>query len=54
MLQNLSQQIRECYACAQQCKRLAEAALTEAAKANWWPSRLVAMAAEDRLSVRLG
>jgi hypothetical protein len=32
MLQNLSKEIRECYLRAEQCKRLAEAALTPAAK----------------------
>jgi hypothetical protein len=29
MLQNLSGEIRECLRCAEQCKQLAEAALTE-------------------------
>jgi hypothetical protein len=35
MLQNLSKEIRECYACAERSKRLADAALTESAKADY-------------------
>ena len=35
MLQNLSKEIRECYSCAERSKRLADAALTESAKADY-------------------
>jgi hypothetical protein len=35
MLQKLSKEIRECYLRAEECKRLAEAALTSSAKADF-------------------
>ena len=35
MLQNLSEDIRECYRRAEDCKRLAEGALTETGKADY-------------------
>ena len=35
MLQNLSEQIRECLRRAEECKRLAENALTETGKADY-------------------
>ena len=35
MLQNLSEEIRECYHRAEECKRLAEGALTESGKADF-------------------
>jgi hypothetical protein len=36
MLQNLSKDIRECYLRAEQCKRLAEGALTPSAKEEYF------------------
>jgi hypothetical protein len=35
MLQNLSREIRECFRRAEECKRLASAALTDVAKADF-------------------
>ena len=35
MLQNLSKETRECYRLAEECRRLAQAALTEAGKADY-------------------
>jgi hypothetical protein len=35
MLQNLSKDIRECYLCAEECRRLAETAHTSSARADY-------------------
>jgi hypothetical protein len=36
MLQNLSKDIRECYRCADECRQLAETAMSELARADYF------------------
>ena len=56
MLQNLSKEIRECLRRAEECRRLANAALTESAKADYlamerrWPSLAHSYEFAERLS----
>jgi len=55
MLQNLSREIRECYLHAEECKRLADAAGTEAGKADYldMERRWLSLASSYEFSERL-
>jgi hypothetical protein len=55
MLQNLSNEIRECYLRAEQCKRLAEAAFTSSAESDFlaMETRWLSLAHSYELAERL-